>query len=488
MEKINSLFDNIINNLEDESEHENLLTYLNNYIIQKNELKNKNNYYNTIINNFFEENNVYYSKSSKIYFNYIDNNYIVCNEDNIIYYVVDYISNIINKSDYKNIIHVDNKMFIKIKILKEIKEKNSIYDNIPESETIQEIINFLTPTIFPNKEYSKYFLITIGDIILKKYNNQKRLIFTKTCIRNFLNELNKTISIYFISINLSNYFKFKYINEHENNDCRLLPCNDLNFNFISLNSQFYINLICVSIHYSKRYENADSYLEDEEIDDKIKNNINLFNEETKEKIINKFKNKYLIFKEEQSIVEKDILFLWKKHNIEHNYFISLFPSFNDFFKSLFNSCKNEYNENHNKNVLQNYYSLHIPNITLFIDFWNENFTYDDHEIYFELSEILFLFNKYNKKKKHNFNETLIQYIIQVNFPKYVILNNKHIHNLKCKLWDKPKEIDDFIQQKSINIKNENINNIYKKYCNDKSKLKINKKYFNMYLNKLKSNL
>ena len=80
---------------------------------------------------------------------------------------MDYISNIINKSDYKNIIHVDNKMFIKIKILKEIKEKNSIYDNIPESETIQEIINFLTPTIFPNKEYSKYFLITIGDIILK---------------------------------------------------------------------------------------------------------------------------------------------------------------------------------------------------------------------------------------------------------------------------------------------------------------------------------
>ena len=53
---------------------------------------------------------------------------------------------------------------------------------------------------------------------------------------------------------------------------------------------------------------------------------------------------------------------------------------------------------------------------------------------------------------------------------------------------KTEEIDNFLQQKSINIKNENINNIYKKYCSDNNKLKINKKYFNMYLNKLKSNL
>ena len=487
MEKINSLFNDIINNIDDENEHENLLNYLNNYVTQKNELKNKNNYYNIIINQFFEENNVYYSKSSKIYFNYIDNNFIVCNEDNIIYYVIDYLSNNINKSEYKNIIQVDNKMFIKSKILKQIKDSHSIYDNIPESETIQEIINFLTPNIFHNKEYAKYFLISIGDIILKKYNSQKRLIFTKTCIRDFLNEISKTISIYFISTNLSNYFKFKYINEHDNNDCRLLPCNDLNFNFIYLNSQFYINLICVCIHYSKRYESADSYLDDEEIDDKIKENIMLINDQTKEIIVEKFKNKYLIAQEKQSILEKDVLFLWKKHNIEHNYFISLFPSFNDFMKLLFKSCDNEYDESNNKNILKNYYSLHIPNITLFIDFWNENFIFDENEYYFELSEILFLFNKYNKKKKHNFNETLIHYIIQVNFPTYKIIDNKHIHNLKCKIWNKSEEIDNFIQTKTINIKNENINNIYKKYCNDNNKLKINKKYFKMYLNKLKSN-
>lgn len=487
MEKINLLFNQIINDTHDNEDIENLLNYLNNYLVQKNDMKRKYEYYEEIIKNFFDENNVYYSKSSKLYFNYLDNNYIVCNEDSIIHYVLDFISSLINKSEFKNIIHIDNKKFIKTKILKEIKDKNSIYDNIPESETIQDVINFLVPTIFQNKEYAKYFLITIGDIILKKYTNQKRLIFTKICFRDFLNELNKHISVYFISINLSSHFKYKYINEHENNDCRLLPCNEINFNFIKLNTQFFINLISVSIYYSKRYENADLYLENEDIEDKIKKNIKLFDYQTKQNIVNKFKTKYLIPQKNQSILEKDILFLWKKYNNDHQYFISLFSSYNDFCKELFLSCNNEYDETNNKNILKNYYSLDIPDISIFIDFWNDNFVYDENEYYFELNEILYLFNSYYKRKKNNFNEKLIKYIIQVNFTNYEIINNKHIHNLKCINWNKKNEIDDFIHKENINIKNESVNNIYKKYCSTKNKLKINKKYFSMYLNKLKSN-
>ena len=89
------------------------------------------------------------------------------------------------QSHYKNSIHIDNKKFIKTKILKEIKDKNGIYDNIPESETIQEIINFLVPTIFINKEYAKYFMISIGDIILKKYNDKNVNIYKNMFSRFF---------------------------------------------------------------------------------------------------------------------------------------------------------------------------------------------------------------------------------------------------------------------------------------------------------------
>ena len=91
------LFNELINDIHDEEEHDNLLNYLNNYIIQKNELKNKREYYEEVIKKFFDENNIYYCKSSKLYFNYLENNYIVCNEDNIIHYVLDFISCIINK-------------------------------------------------------------------------------------------------------------------------------------------------------------------------------------------------------------------------------------------------------------------------------------------------------------------------------------------------------------------------------------------------------
>ena len=113
MEKINLLFNQIINDTHDNEDIDNLLNYLNNYLVQKNDMKRKYEYYEEIIKNFFDENNVYYSKSSKLYFNYLDNNYIVCNEDSIIHYVLDFISSLINKSEFKNIIHIDNKKFIK---------------------------------------------------------------------------------------------------------------------------------------------------------------------------------------------------------------------------------------------------------------------------------------------------------------------------------------------------------------------------------------
>ena len=80
--------------------------------------------------------------------------------------------------------------------------------------------------------------------------------------------------------------------------------------------------------------------------------------------------------------------------------------------------------------------MDIPDISIFIDFWNDNFVYDENEYYFELNEILYLFNSYYKRKKNNFNEKLIKYIIQVNFTNYEIINNKHIHNLKCINWNK----------------------------------------------------
>ena len=54
--------------------------------------------------------------------------------------------------------------------MKRIKE-NYLLNSIPESETIQLVINALTTNIFPSKSAVKYFLCILGDNLLKKNNH-----------------------------------------------------------------------------------------------------------------------------------------------------------------------------------------------------------------------------------------------------------------------------------------------------------------------------
>ena len=67
---------------------------------------------------------------------------------------------------------------------RKIKNKK-ILSSIPESQTIQNMINFFTPILFSNKEKVKYFFAIIGDNILGKsiQNNyfvrKKAKIFSK---------------------------------------------------------------------------------------------------------------------------------------------------------------------------------------------------------------------------------------------------------------------------------------------------------------------
>ena len=485
MDKINIIFENIIKNINSECEYDLFFDYLNTYYNEQIIKNNEINYEESLITNFFEENNFYYCKSSKLYFNYNNIDIIPCNEDNVLYYVLDYISN--TKNENSICFDTNKKQIIKNKIMKIIKEKYPITDIIPESETIQQIIHCLVPGIFPHKDYAKFFLISIGDIIMKKNSDEKFIIFTKSKIKNFLCEINRYISMYIINNNIFNVFKFKYTADHEDIKKYMLFSNDINLQFINFSSSFFTNLLCVSIYYSNRYNNTHYYIETYDENYVIKDSLLYFDKNNKQTILNDFKNKYLIYDESQSIYEKDIIFLWKKFNSENDNQINLFINNTDFIVYLFSVCKNIYDENSNKNILHGYYSLDIPNIQHFKNFFNQYFVYDENEFYFELNEILFIFNKHDKHKKHNFNEDLIKEIIQVYYQKYSIVSDKHIHNIKCTLWDKQEEIKNFI--KKYNIKKETNNSLYKEYCTSKTKydLKIGKKYFIQYIKKIKDN-
>ena len=103
-----------------------------------------------------------------IYYNGVD--YREVEEDNLLFDILDKISKIKDLQE--------NKQQIKDVIMEKIK-KNNFFSTIPESITIQKIINYLYPIIFKTKTEAKYFLCILGDNILKKNQNNFSYIISK---------------------------------------------------------------------------------------------------------------------------------------------------------------------------------------------------------------------------------------------------------------------------------------------------------------------
>lgn len=495
----NKLFEEILKRIENEGDMENFYNYLHSYKEQQESKTKKRDMIQYVADDYIENTIVYYSKPSKIYFYNFNNNFILSNEDNILHSIHEYISE--NKFD--NAINNGNmeislKNAIKSKIIKYVKEKCSIYENIPESETIQCVVDGLTPAIFPNRVYAKLFLVILGDILLKKYNAQGRpIIFIRSCLKDFIQELNKYANVYFSHIGYTSYFKHKFNEEyHKDSLCYVLPCNNINMDCMNYSSQFKINLICVSIYFSNRYENATEFIRTLDDNSTEYSNILYLQNLDKNDIYNEFITKYLqktnleTDETDACVREKDLIFLWKKYNEDIDRVANGFSSVNEFVQGLYRHC----GQVDNNGKLLGYVNRYQKQIQCFKEFWTTHFSYDESEYYFEIEEILHLFKSQYPDMKKNINDMFIRNIINLNYNQYDIINNKVIHNLKCNLWDKKNEVQQFLSSHSIiiskknnNSNKQNYNLLYTKYLRhskNTSSIKISKKYFKKYIEEL----
>ena len=251
METLDCLFEKIRTQTEENDSLDEFYQYLLAFYESQKQKENKQQTIKKITEEFSSYNMIYFNKTSKIYFNYINNNYLLLNEDNMLHQVFTFITNF-KHQEQTHPIDLSLKNTIKQKIMKNIKE-NTIYEAIPDTDTIQCVMDVCLPTIFDRKEYAKIFLLTIGSIILKKQPEQKTILFVRSHLKTFLNEINKYICMYFCNNNLFNCFKFKYTQDHVMDDSKklLLPCKANNMDMFHFTEQFYVNLICVCIYYSK---------------------------------------------------------------------------------------------------------------------------------------------------------------------------------------------------------------------------------------------
>ena len=303
--------------------------------------------------------------------------------------------------------------------------------------------------------------------------------------------------MFFFNVNIFNNIKTKFYGHETNNIYILYLNNNINEEYLNIEINQFINLLFISIYNSKRYENIESYIKWTNNTIEIKyitqlNNIDI------NKLVLDFWDKNIIINNEYNLKEESILFLWKNYLKQNK--LPIYLLFQQNFIQIFNilyKSKIQNNNETNKLLENNSYinitSYNIPEIQIFLNFWDKEIIVDENEKYLEFEEIETFFSIY-LKQNHNKNyyklytKIKILDVIKHYYGESVkFMNDKYFHNLRLKLWNKKEEIIKFKKNYSNDIKELVLDKIYILYCktkklNQQQNNIISKNYFMEYYN------
>jgi len=395
---------------------------------------------------FLQKYNYSYSPNTELFFKYDGLHFHIYNEDEIQYQILSSIT-------YgQTLISIKHK--IKSTIIKKIKEFSPI-SYIPESSTIQQVINNLYPSLFKDKDSAKYFLTIIGDSILRK--NENLIYIISPSVKTICNEIfSQAYSLLGVT-HIFNAVKYKYY-DHAYSDCRLIMINE-NTNKHVLDKSFYkymMDFFCVACHYSNRYTNADNFLKNCGNKSLVEHTLYL-KDNNLENITDDFIKSSLEECNGSSVKWKNILYLWKiyldKLSIPN-------IAFSSKLKQLLIQ-KLEYNET--QDTFLNITSPYLPLVSSFLKFWEETIIKDEDEYELEIGEICNLFKGWYGKNAY-VNERNITDLIQHFYSDIQIEDEKYINQISCKLWDKRADIIDAIEKYKLIKKGEQYPDNINKFC------------------------
>ena len=450
---------------------------------------------------FLSKNQYYYLNSNGFFYEYDGKNYFIVKEDDITHKLLSSIS--------KERVLLDWKHKTKINVIKLIKER-SLLNSIPETDTIQNVLNFIYPSLFSSKSQAKYFLTVIGDNIFKK--NTQLIFFVSQNMKKLLGDLDSIAYLSIGNTNTTNNFVTKY---HENNsyeNYRLLKINET-FSHELWKEQLKkigLDLLCVATHYSKRYEDSEKFLENKS-DEELKQFALYLRSNNQSKIIESFCESYLnkVDDNNSTIHWKNLHFIWKQF-LSANSLPNMIYS-----NSLKNMLKQVYNYDEDRDCFTNLTSKYLPIESDFIKFWEKTIqvvdnggeNHADNETFdeLEIDELCMLFKTWTQNNGNNannasseklvsngnINEESVLKILKHFFPSIEIIENKYVLNVSCNIWHKNAEIEKSFDYIKTQIKNnhtldlisfDEAYNYYYKYCNNESsKLVVSKRYFEKFL-------
>ena len=456
---------------------------------------NRNNYLSEeqqVFIQVFLSKNKYYYLPNNIFYEYVGEKYLIVKEDDIIHKLLSTIS--------KDGVLIQWKYKTKSIIIKQIKER-SLFSSIPETDTIQNVLNVLYPSFFTSKNSAKYFLTIIGDNILKKNMNQIFLVSQK--MKHFLNEIDNVALASIGHNNTTNNFMMKYHENHPYENCRLIKINE-NCSipvWRELLKKIGLDLLCVAAHYSKRYENSDKFIENK-ADEELCNYSYYLKNTSQNGIVNDFCNKYIVDVSDDLQMEwKNIHFVWKQFLSN-----SGLPNviYSNTLKSILREKYGLYDDINDTFI--GITSKYLPVHSDFIKFWentiltdtnsNSNSTMNTFDNELEIDELASLFKTWSKSTSNNLSngtiseENILKILIHF-YPHIEIIEDKYVLNVSSNMWNKLNDIDKslvYIKQQITTDHNlalisfDDAYNYYYKFCNLNSlSFLVSKRYFEKYI-------
>jgi hypothetical protein len=386
---------------------------------------------------------------------------------------------------------------VRNELISKLKKRNLLINSIPESSTIQRVLSIFSSTITTNKELSKYLLTILGDAIFKKQTTD--IYFVNTNLYKALNVLQYNINKYIKCIFLSN-FKTKYHNQSYDN-IRYIKSNDnIDKSYIweQLFKKHIFDIIAVSCHYSGRFQNAETFLNEHFVSINELKNILYTKGKTKEIVIEEFVKEYLESNDVLTIKVKEVNYLWKEYLVEKDLPNTIY--LNDLTSYL------DKNYEVKDNIYQKLTSPKLKYIKNILDFVNDEIiilkekdleiddkdTICENETIFtgkfnllkfiepdnyEIGEIYQVFQYWKSMNNIsiNINEDILLNVLKHFCDNILIEDNKYFYGIQCKSWDKKNCIKEFLERKQMK---EFRYSKYCKWCKDNNKrFIVSKSYF-----------
>jgi hypothetical protein len=136
-----------------------------------------------------------------------------------------------------------------------------ISTTIPETTTIQHIMDLLVPSAFPTKSDAKFFLTAVGDHLLGKTNRADEVFYYPTAAKQAISWLSDCITKWFGPSGLLTSFRCKPSPTVVSKRALLIRMNRGTNLFSEIHHSFnLLTMCCVACHYSDRHRNAYTYL------------------------------------------------------------------------------------------------------------------------------------------------------------------------------------------------------------------------------------